>query len=208
MKSLLLVEGIEFPGTDRRENWSKAAIEKLQTLSCNPAIRFKLDCFLLDLQFNQKQLSEVTHRMLEFCEQNPESKECVKWMKSIPGIGSVTALYLLSAIGDWRALRNVRELAAFLGLVPREKSTGDKVVRGPITRLGDPVIRGKLIEASWRAIRLDPELKEFYTRIHERNPLYCAGKKAVVAVARKLTARIYSVLVCQRPYRKTQQVVH
>ncbi len=66
--------------------------------------------------------------------------------------------------------------------------------------MGDRILRGKMIEIAWVAIRKDPELKEFYDRVFRSNPGEYAAPKAIVAVARKLTARICSVLKSRRPY--------
>ncbi|MFQ5947151.1 MAG: transposase, partial [Anaerolineae bacterium] len=122
------------------------------------------------------------------------------YLTSIPGIGWIVASHLLSRIGDWRQLRHVRQLAAFLGLVSREHSTGEQIHRGSITRTGDARLRNKLIQGAWAAMQRDPELREFYWRIYRRHPRDEAARKAIVAVARKLTTRIYAVLKEQRPY--------
>ena len=50
------------------------------------------------------------------------------------------------------------------------------------------------------SIRKDPELREFYQRVYQRHPKKVAARKAIVAVARKLTTRIYAVLKEQRPF--------
>jgi transposase len=79
-------------------------------------------------------------------------------------------------------------------------STGDKENRGEITRIGDKRLRSKLIQCAWIAIRKDPELRAFYRRVYERQPQKVAARKAIVAVARKLTTRMYAVLKQQRPF--------
>ena len=76
----------------------------------------------------------------------------------------------------------------------------DKENRGQITRIGDKRLRSKLIQCAWTAIRKDPELRAFYRRIYERHPKKVAARKAIVAVARKLTTRIYAVLKEQRRF--------
>jgi len=90
-------------------------------------------------------------------------------------------------------------------MIPVEDSTGDRIRKGSISRMRDAITRSKLIETAWTSIRHDPELMEFYERIKARNPAPIASRKAIVAVARKLTTRIYAVLKYQRPYvvRKT-----
>jgi transposase len=111
------------------------------------------------------------------------------------------ASHLVARLGDWRQIRNVRQIAAFLGLVSSEHSTGQQVLRGSITWAGDARLRNKLVETAWTTIRLDPERRESYQRIYQRHPRPVAARKAIVAVARKLTTRIYSVLKQQRPFR-------
>ena len=61
-------------------------------------------------------------------------------------------------------------------------------------------MRNKLIQCAWTAIRKDPELREFYRSVYQRQPKKIAARKAIVAVARKLTTRMYAVLKQQRPY--------
>ncbi len=107
---------------------------------------------------------------------------------------------MLARIGDWRNLKNVRELAGFIGLTPCEHSTGEDVNKGNITRMGDSYLRSILIEGAWAAIHKDPELAEFYQRVCNKHPQDRAARKAIVAVARKLTVRIYAVLTQRRVY--------
>ena len=110
------------------------------------------------------------------------------------------ATHLVARLGDPALITNVRQIAGFLGLVSSEHSTGDKQNRGEITRAGDSRLRNKLIQSAWVTIRKDPELREFYQRVYQRHPKKVAARKAIVAVARKLTTRIYAVLKEQRPF--------
>lgn len=70
--------------------------------------------------------------------------------------------------------------------------------------MGDAITRSKLIETAWVSIRKDDELMQFYQRIRARNPVAIGARKAIVAVARKLTTRIYAVLKYERPYFKKE----
>ena len=119
---------------------------------------------------------------------------------SIPGIGWIVAMHLMARLGDWRLMRRGAELSSFLGVVPRERSTGDVVRKGRITKAGDERVRSKLIQASWAAIQRDEELRDFYERICRRHPRGMGAKKAITAVANKLCKRIACVLREQRPY--------
>ena len=130
----------------------------------------------------------------------------MKYLMTIPGIGWIVASQLLARIGDWRELKNIRELAGFLGLVPTEHSTGERTDRGSITHTGDPRLRSKLIQGSWSAIRQDAEFREFFRSVCHRHPKDIAPRVAIVAVARKLTVRISVVLMKQRPYEVREKV--
>jgi transposase len=200
IKALLLFESIPFPEAPAGSQWSKGVISQLKSLSCSLVVRFKLNQLLSSLEFAQSKAVETTKAIRHFCKGDPELQRCSGFLMSLPGIGFILASHLLARIGDWRQIQNVRQLSAFLGVVPKENSTGDRVQRGSITRSGDSRLRGKLIQGAWAAIRQDPELREFYQRIYQRHPRPIAAKKAIVAVSRKLTTRIYSVLHEQRNY--------
>jgi transposase len=134
------------------------------------------------------------------CQKDPELRQSIGLLMSLPGIGWIVAAHSVARLGDWREIENVRSIAGFLGLVSSEHSTGEKVNRGSITRAGDSRLRNKLIQSAWVAIGKDPELRAFYRRIFARHPKKVAARKAIVAVARKLTTRMYAVLKQQRPF--------
>jgi transposase len=201
IKALLLYEGIPFPEVPGSP-WTRRVLACLDVLPCAPAVRFKLDRLLSSLRFAQEQLRQTVKEIQRFCQNDPEIRRSLAYVTSVPGLGTIVASHLLARVGDWRLLHNVRQLAGFLGLGASEYSTGEHVFRSRITRVGDARLRGKLIQGAWIAIRKDPEMKAFYERIYQRHPQHIAPKKAIVAVARKLTTRIYAVLKEQRLYRK------
>lgn len=152
IKMLLLFEGIRFPSISPRERWSRIAIENLYKLQAGSEIRFKLEQHLLTVKFAEERLQRVNKQLLRFCTQNPEIWRCMGLLCSIPGIGKVVSVHLLARIGDWRDLENSRQIAALLGMIPVEDSTGDRIRKGSISRMGDPITRSKLIETAWTAI--------------------------------------------------------
>lgn len=206
IKSLLLYEGIPFPQAPPSSQWSSKVISQLQVLDCSLPVRFKLDRLLLSLKFFGSNILETTRAIRLFCRSDAELSRNIGYLMSIPGIGWVTSSQLLARIGDWRQLGRVEELGSFLGLVPSEKSTGDEVNRGSITRLGNNHLRNKLIQCAWISIRRDLQLREFYRRIFKRHHGKYAARKAIVAVARKLTTRIFAVLSEQRNYQIRQTI--
>jgi transposase len=206
IKSLLLLEGIEFPPAAAGRQWTLRVKAQLRKLECSRTVRFKLDQLLDTLEFSEKQVVNSTKEIRRFCKEDAELSQSIAYLMSIPGIGWIVASQLLARIGDWREIDNVRQLGSFLGLVPTENSTGDSVDRGSITCLGDGRLRSKLIQAAWSAIRQDAELREFYRSLCRRNPRGRGARIAIVAVARKLSTRIYAVLKNQRPYIVKEQV--
>ena len=200
IKSLLLLEGIEFPPAPAGSQWSIVVKQKLRKLPCSSTVRFKLDQLLDSLEFNEKQVVKTTQQMRRFCQNDPELSRCMGYVMSVSGIGRIVASQLLARIGDWRELKNIRQLGGFLGLVPTEHSTGDRTDRGSITQTGDGRLRSKLIQASWSAIRQDSELREFFASVCKTRARHIAPRVAIVAVARKLSVRISVVLMKQRPY--------
>ncbi len=190
IKALLLFEGLEFPPAPPGSQWSLIVRGKLKRLSCSSAVRFKLDRLLESLESSEKQALQTIQEIRRFYQQDPELCQAMKYLKSIPGIGEIVASHLLARVGDPQQIDNVRQLAGFIGLAPSEHST-----------------RSKLIQAAWSAIRQDPELREFYRSVYQRHPRDRAARKAIVAVARKLTTRIYAVLKQQRPY-VVREIVH
>jgi transposase len=206
IQSLLLFEGIAFPPAPAGSRWSLKVKSQLRKLQCSKSVRFKLDQLLDNVEFSEKQVVKVTKEIRKLCQNDLELAQCMKYMMSVCGIGWIVASQLLARIGDWRELKNVRQLAGFLGVVPTENSTGEKTDRGSITRTGHGRLRSKLIQAAWSAIRQDAELREFYGSVCRRHPRHVGPRVAIVAVARKLSARIAAVLMEQRPYVVRQKV--
>jgi transposase len=198
IKSLLLYEGIPFP--DPREKWTVRAMRELQTLPCSETVRFKLDDLLETLHFHFQAATRATKQIRQHCLHDPELQQSIELLLSLPGIGWIVASHLAARLGDPQQIKNGKQIAGFLGIVSSEYSTGEKDNRGEITRSGDSRLRNKLIQSAWTAIKKDPELRDFYRRIYQRHPKKVAARKAIVAVARKLTTRIYVVLKEQRPY--------
>ncbi len=200
IKALLLSEYLYPAFKDTEQNWSNNFLNQLKQLPCSTVVRQRLDMLLADLDYARKQTLVILRQLRKFCENDKDINQYINILLSIPGIGFITAATVLGRIGNPRFLKNPRELAAFVGLVPSEKSTGDSINRGSITHLGNRILRSLLVEAAWVAIRHDLELSQFYHRIKKRHHPKIGAQKAITAVARKLTERITSVLKNQRPY--------
>jgi transposase len=198
IKALLLYEGIPFP--DKGEHWSARVLDELLELTCSQAVRFKLDQLVGTLHFHFNAAGAAQKQIRYYCQNDVELRQLIGLLTTIPGIGVIVATHLVARLGDPALITNVRQIAGFLGLVSSEHSTGEKQNRGAITRAGDSRLRNKLVQSAWVTIRKDPELREFYRRVYQRHAKKVAARKAIVAVARKLTTRIYAVLKERRPF--------
>lgn len=200
IKALLLYTNLHTMLQDVDANWSNSYLKELNCLECSFAIRHRLDLLLEDLIYAREKTALIHWTIRSFCREQSEINEYMQYLQSIPGIGFIVAVTTLSRIGDPSLLRNQREIAAFLGLTPSERSTGDTVNKGSITHLGNKVLRSLLVEAAWVAIRKDKQLNQFYHRMRNKHHVSYASKLAITAVARKLTHIIYRVLKDRRPY--------
>jgi len=107
-----------------------------------------------------------------------------------PGIGSVTSLAFVLAIGPVTRFQGSRKIASYLGLNPTEDSSGGRRRLGGISKQGNTMVRWLLIEAVYPAVRKDPALRQDYQRLKFRR----GHAVAKVAIARKLAVRMYWML--------------
>ena len=122
--------------------------------------------------------------------------EQVILLRSIPGIGLLTAMIILTELETINRFRNIDNMCGYIGLVPSTKSSGEKERTGDITPRGHNVLRTAIIESSWTAIRNDPSLMRSYLSYTKRMD----SNKAIVKIAKKLLSRIRFVLTNNKPY--------
>lgn len=146
-------------------------------------LRVSLTLLAEQWRFATRQLIEM-RRLLRAQAQAQAPIE--KVYRSVPGIGEVVARTLATELGDMTRFTNERALFSYTGLTPSEHSSGASVRRGHISRQGSSRIRQLLVETAWRALPRDAVLKESFDRIAATR----GKKRAIVAIARRLTGRI------------------
>src|ERR1700745_2196100 len=104
-----------------------------------------------------------------------------------PGVGALTALAFVLIIGETERFQCGKQIAAYLGLVPLEKSSGNRWRLGHITKQGSSIVLFLLVEAAQVTIRSLPEWRSKYIHLMMRR----GRKTAKVAMARKLAVRLY-----------------
>jgi transposase len=124
----------------------------------------------------------------------------VRLLRTIPGVGAVTASAIIASIGDGHQFRNGREFAAWLGLTPANKSSGGKEKLGRITKMGDQYLRSLLVVGMTSLVRQTkshPErASKWLTSLLERKP----ARVATVAMANKTARIVWAVLTRNEPY--------
>jgi len=114
----------------------------------------------------------------------------VVWLMALKGVGPVTGLAFVLTLGPVDRFARSRQVVSYLGLNPREDSSGDHQYLGHITKQGNTMMRWLLVEAGQTAARLDPELGRVYKRLKARR----GANVAKVAIARRLAVRMYWIL--------------
>lgn len=190
LKALLLYHGVDDPfGPSQR--WSSIYINWLGQ------VKFSQDdvegCigFARDQQLNEYlHLSQQRQQLKDKLKQIatlPRYREAVAAICRTKGVGKQTALRLVLEIGYFGAFKNSRKFCSYLGLTPSERSSGENKRSGSITRCGNIQVRSALVEVAWQWIRYDLSARSDFKRL-----CYRAGaKRAIVAMARRLSIRLY-----------------
>jgi transposase len=131
-------------------------------------------------------------------DRHPGLKHDAELIGSIPGIGATTVAKILGHIGDVRRFDSAKAFAAFLGVTPKQRSSGTSIKgRTMISRTGSTGLRAALFMPSLVARRHNPILKQFAERLLATG----MAKKAVIgAVMHKLTHLIYGVIRTNKPF--------
>lgn len=143
------------------------------------------------LQLTQTQLRGVEREMRTLIE-GAAGLEQVRALMLLPGIGWVGAWTLVLEIFGWREIRNRRELAALVGLVPVPYSSGDMVREQGISKAGNRRVRALLIQLAWLWLRYQPQSK--HSRWFQER--FASGSKrqrriGIVALARRLVIDLW-----------------
>jgi transposase len=152
-----------------------------------------LHLYLEELIYQRRQLLLITKRLKESVMQH--YKESFASLLSIPGIGSITSMAILTETGDLNRFGHPDEFAAYLGLMPSERSSGDHIYHKGLQPRCNSHLRPLLIEAAWVAIRRCPVFLSYF-----KKHAGIDSKKAIVKVARKLALTAKTVALKKTKY--------
>jgi len=165
----------------------------LQAQDFSPSEREILDSLLVIHDGLDQQLAEVDANLRRIA----ADREDAKILMTIPGVGVVVAVGLLSAIGDVHRFPTPQRLASYFGLVPRVHQSADRCHHGSITKRGRSHARWLAVEAAQSTVRSSAPLAATYHRVRRKK----GHNVAVVAVARKLVVLAWHMLRSGEPYR-------
>jgi transposase len=196
LKSFFLTYDVQVP-EEAGAHWSGDFEAWLRELTLEDSALNRVLEELRGLYFElDRRVDSLTAELRQMA-RSSEYAQQVELLSTVPGIGWLTALTLIVEIVDFSRFRDGEALSSFAGLTPSEYSSGDRIRHGRITRQGNPIVRSVLVESSWILISKDPEMRRFYDRIKVRR----GGKRAIVAVARKLCHRLLAIAHSGQAYR-------
>jgi transposase len=179
LQALALNEGLRC----RKRLWREHGRQQLESFRLAPwASRRRRDLLELLDRLNPT-IAELSQAIEQEAEKYPEAQR----LMTHPGVGPLTALAFVLIIGKAERFQCGKQIASYLGLVPLEKSSGNRRRLGHITKQGSSMVRFLLVEAAQVTVRSLPEWRKKYAHLMMRR-----GRKiAKVAMARRLAVTLY-----------------
>jgi transposase len=214
ISGILYNQGLTFRGT--KSLWTKKHRAWLRE-RCDEAEGALQTCLRVELEhleYLETQLGALDAEIERYAQREPY-RQTVESLKCLRGVKTLTAMTIVSEIGNIHTFRSPRQLMSWVGLVPSERSSGDREQRGSITKAGNAHLRRFLIEAAWNnrhrsgadlilsrrrqgqppevvatALKAQHRLsKRFWALMHRKHP-----NVAVVAVARELCGFVWAIM--------------
>jgi transposase len=170
----------------KRTLWSQTGMQWLRELPLKPWAGCRRGDLLGLLAMLDQQIGKLDTAVEKEADAHPQAR----LLMTQPGVGPNTALAYVLTIGDASRFRRGKQVASYLGLIPRQESSGGRQKLGAITKQGNRMLRSLLVEAAQIAVRYDPGFrKQYWHRCHQK-----PKGVAKVAAARKLAVRLYWML--------------
>ena len=170
----------------REEMSSEKGLRQILSYRFNPITNVEIHVMVDQIRALNKSIQELDAAI----EDNGSKMDGFENLKSIKGIGAKGAATMLSVIGDIEDFRSAKQLAAYIGIVPRVSNSNDTEHHGRITKLGSKIARTTLVQCSLIAKRYNSYLHDFHESVKRRR----GGAKANIALARKFLEIIFRTL--------------
>ncbi len=192
--SLLKRHGMELPNWfSKNRSWTKRFVAWLKGEAERMAATVTPILLSLTERFEtlRRQIVTLERHIRHLCKTSRYKVPCQE-LRELTGVGLITAMTFLTEMGDLTRFSNRRQVAAYLGVCPSSFESGEADDRkGHITRQGPGRVRKVLCQAAWAAVRMDPQTRVVWKRIRRGSSR--RGKKAVVAIMRRLGIRMWHV---------------
>jgi transposase len=190
-KALVRRDGLRVAGSE-----AEKVARRIAELDLSDSLASELMPLFQVLAPINEQIDAADRRITHLSKNDPE----VALLTTAPSIGPITASAVVATVDDISRFQSAHQFEAFLGLVPGERSSGEKRRVGKITKAGNARVRYLLVEAAWRIMRSKSEetaaLRAWAFLIATRR-----GKRiAVVALARRLAGILYAMWRDNSPY--------
>ena len=165
----------------------------------------KMEQFQLSLEMEnkvyiEKQIERISQEVRKLSHKKPWA-DSMPYLMQLPGFGVITAMTVLSAMGEIERFETPKKLAGYSGLAPGLEQSGTKLRGKGITKEGRREMRWALVEAAQMAVKSDPLLKMRFEALQRR----MHRNQAIVAIARHLLELVWYVLTRRQPYRHFSQ---
>ncbi len=196
IKGMLAFSGIDIPEQYDNASWSHNFINWLKAVDCKQQSRRRsLDYMITQMEFLRRELLSISNAIRKMMREQ-RYKTNYYLLRTIPGIGPLTAASLLVEIGDVKRFETFYHLNSFVGLLPMEHSSGQSENKLSLTVRKHRQLRSDLVESAWTARRTDPAMALYFQEQIKRKD----SKIVIIKIARKLLSRIRYVLINQQPY--------
>lgn len=196
LKSELRFQGITVPSKYDNPHWSHNFLSWIEQ-QANQDEDLK-DTLLLMLEEAKllRLLLLKTERKLRELMWSPAFKQKSELLRSIPGVGPLTAMLFLLEVGDVSRFKTFDQLNRFIGLCPDSHSSGESERHSGVSLRRHNQLRSMLVEAAWQLIRRDAAMLDHYKALTKR----MKGQEAIIRIARKLLRRIRAVMLSGKIY--------
>jgi transposase len=179
LQAVALNEGLRC----KKRLWRAGGRQQLESFRLGPWASRRRDDLLELLDRLNPTIAELSQAVEQQAEKCPQAQR----LMTHPGVGPLTALAFMLILGNTERFACGKQVASYLGLVPLEKSSGNRRRLGHITKQGSSMMRFLLVEAAQVTVRSLPEWRSQYCRLMMRR----GRKTAKVAMARRLAIRLY-----------------
>ena len=169
----------------------------MDRLKLSEQLRFSLDMLVEDLAHCDAQYKKANKALRDLAK-TPRHKKWVEAMRTIPGVGPVTAMAMRTELIAPERFKDGREVTAMAGLAPLVTRTGSTVHEGRLMKCGNARLRKVLIEAAWRWVASDPWAGQRYAQLVRNTG---EKKKAIAAMARRLLIILWRISITGEAYR-------